>query len=76
MREDVSYLKSQGHITANRYPLAMVWSEIETVRRRVREEEAFRIGNDKMVQVAVHGGKKGQTLFNRHMKELNDGGST
>lgn len=67
---------SQGHLQANRYPLAKVWSEIETVRRRVREEEAFRLGNDKMVQVAVHGGKKGQALFNRHIKELSDGGST
>lgn len=76
MREDASYLISQGHVHASRYAFAKLWSEVEITRRRVREQEAFRMGNDKLVQVAVHGGKKGHSLFNQTVKEYSDGGST
>jgi hypothetical protein len=53
-----------------------VWSECDTARRRVNEQIAFQAGIDKLVQVAVHGGKKGQALFKQQIKELADGGST
>ncbi len=69
-------MHSQGHTRANRYPLAKVWSECDTARRRINEQIAFQAGIDKLVQVAVHGGKKGQALFKQQIKELSDGGST
>lgn len=72
----MSYLHSQGHPHANRYAFAKVWSECDTARRRVNQQIAFQAGIDKLVQVAVQGGKKGQALFKQQIKELSDGGST
>lgn len=67
---------SQGQVEANRYPFAKVWAEAEIARRRAKDQEAFRMGNDKIVHGAIHGGKKGHSLFNQTVKGYSDGGST
>jgi hypothetical protein len=73
IREDVNFLLSEGHRLPNRYPLARVWAEARTARRRI----VNRIETDAAIMHAivgtVLGGKKGAAHFKATMKKLRDG---
>jgi hypothetical protein len=49
LREDVSLLQSEGHISASRYPLAMVWIETRIARRRM----SLMMANEAVLMQAV-----------------------
>lgn len=71
MREDVSLLQSQGHSRAHRYPLARVWAEADTARRRMVNA----VETDALVMQAVIGSalsKKGAAHLKALLKKLKD----
>ena len=61
---------AHGHRHAARYPLARLWSEMDSTRRRVNHEIAHAATIDKAAQAAIHGGKKGHGLFQSVIKRL------
>lgn len=61
-----------GFHDAAQWTLGRVWGEVETTRRKVNEEIAAQASLDKIVQGAVHGGKKGHSLLKETLKGLTD----
>lgn len=73
LRTDVSLLLSQGHVHAQRYPIATVWVEAEIVRSRMDHMTA----SDSMLMYqmlgAVLNGKAGAKEYRKSIKALTDG---
>jgi hypothetical protein len=69
----VNFLVRHGFADASSWPLGKVWAEVEITQRKRNEEIAAQASLDKIVQGAVHGGKKGNTLLKETLKGLNDG---
>ena len=66
----MNFLVAQGHAHAARYPLGRMWAEMDITRRRVNHEIANVASVDKAAQAAIHGGKKGHSLFQSVIKKL------
>lgn len=63
----------KGFSDAHQWPLGKVWAEVEITQRKCNEEIAAQASLDKLVQGAVHGGKKGHSLLKETLKGLTDG---
>jgi hypothetical protein len=69
----VNYLLESGHVGAARYPLARVWNEARTARRR----KVNALETDALLMQATIGSvlsKKGQAEFKRTLKRLRESG--
>lgn len=73
MREQVSLLLSEGHVSARRYPLATVGREAGVVRRRINNRLVTESALMQACIGTVMGGKEGTRHFNELIKELNRG---
>lgn len=77
--DTVSFLKSQGHVYADFYPLWKVWSEATTARRRLNLELASQTMSRYVAAVASTpqqkkaNVQKAKKLFNDFLKGLSDG---
>lgn len=69
----MSFLRSQGHPHAARYPLCTLWTEARIARHRVNTELATQAI---LIQSAIGsaiGGKEGQKHFNELTQGLTNG---
>lgn len=67
-------LIAEGHVAARHYPVALVWEEAELCRRRINARIASESLLMKSCIGAVLNGKKGNTEYRKHIKELTSGG--
>jgi hypothetical protein len=74
LREEVSLLLDHGHPSARLYPLCEVWIEADIVRRRVNRLLKTRAALTFAALADVNAVKKGRSLFQAAMKELDDDG--
>jgi hypothetical protein len=72
LRTDVSLLLSQGHIHAQRYPIATVWVEAEIVRSRINHGAASESLLMYQMLGAVLNGKAGAKEYRKSIKALTD----
>lgn len=78
MPETVSFLKSQGHVYAEFYPLWKVWMEADIARRRINQELASQTMSRYVAAVAAspqtkQAAQRAKKLFNDFIKGLTDG---
>ena len=68
----MSFLLTEGHIDARRYPLRMVWDEVRLARERVNSVIATQA---LLIQLVVGGmfSKESIETFNKTIKELTRG---
>jgi len=52
-----------------------LFSEADIAKRRLDHEAASRAAVDKTTHGAIHGGKKGNSVFTRMIKAMTDGSS-
>jgi len=76
--DTVSFLKSQGHVHADRYPVWRVWWEAGIAKRRLNLELASNTTAHYVAAVAATPGskksaQKATKLFNDFIKGLTDG---
>lgn len=79
MPDTVSFLKSQGHVYADFYPIWKIWTEALIVRRRMNLDLANHTMSRYVAAVAAtpqhkkSGAQKAMKLFNDYLKGLSDG---
>jgi hypothetical protein len=74
----VSFLKAQGHVYADFYPLWRLWMEVSVARRRMNLELANQTMSRYVAMVSAtpqskKGASKAKKLFNDYLKGLTDG---
>ncbi|QMV29980.1 tail length tape measure protein [Providencia phage vB_PreS-PibeRecoleta] len=73
LRATVSFLLSEGHVSAMHYPLAYLWTESRIARRRINAQHVTQSLLMQSCIGAVLNGKKGGKEYQKLIKELSDG---